>query len=180
MELRIHLPWASCPSMILWWPWATTLRYFLEPLKSNGRKAVKRNTTWHHESVTRVFRPKYSLGTGIQNYFELNDASTKQVIQIALSKMEEEPPVKFTWLSMGSQGRGEQLLNTDQDNAIIFENVPEEKLEATKSYFLKLGERISKMLNTIGFEYCPADMMASNRAWCHSLSEWKNYGTLDS
>ncbi len=105
---------------------------------------------------------------------ELNDASTKQVIQIALSKMEEEPPVKFTWLSMGSQGRGEQLLNTDQDNAIIFEDVSEEQLEATKSYFLKLGERISKMLNTIGFEYCPADMMASNRSWCHSLSEWKN------
>ena len=105
---------------------------------------------------------------------ELNDASTKQVIQIALSKMEEEPPVKFTWLSMGSQGRGEQLLNTDQDNAIIFEDVSEEKLEATKSYFLKLGEHISKMLNTIGFEYCPADMMASNRSWCHSLSEWKN------
>jgi len=105
---------------------------------------------------------------------ELNDASTKQVIQIALSKMEEEPPVKFTWLSMGSQGRGEQLLNTDQDNAIIFEDVPKEQLETTRTYFLKLGERIAKMLNTIGFEYCPADMMASNPSWCHSLSEWKD------
>nr|WP_297782485.1 DUF294 nucleotidyltransferase-like domain-containing protein [uncultured Allomuricauda sp.] len=104
---------------------------------------------------------------------ELNDASTKQVIEIALTKMEEEPPVKFTWLSMGSQGRGEQLLNTDQDNAIIFEDVPDEKLEETRGYFKKLGERISKMLNTIGFEYCPADMMASNRSWCQSLSEWK-------
>ncbi|MHA7829982.1 MAG: DUF294 nucleotidyltransferase-like domain-containing protein [Flagellimonas sp.] len=105
---------------------------------------------------------------------ELNDASTKQVIQIALTKMEEEPPVKFTWLSMGSQGRGEQLLNTDQDNAIIFEDVPKEQLETTRTYFLKLGERIAKMLNTIGFEYCPADMMASNPSWCHSLSEWKD------
>ncbi|MBA4743760.1 MAG: CBS domain-containing protein [Muricauda sp.] len=104
---------------------------------------------------------------------ELNDASTKQVIQIALSKMEEEPPVKFAWLSMGSQGRGEQLLNTDQDNAIIFEDVPEEQLETTRKYFLKLGERISKGLNTIGFEYCPADMMAFNPSWCHSLNEWK-------
>jgi len=105
---------------------------------------------------------------------ELNDASTKQMIQIALSKMEKEPPVQFTWLSMGSQGRGEQLLNTDQDNAIIFKDVPEQKLETTRQYFLKLGERISQGLNTIGFEYCPADMMASNRSWCHSLSEWKN------
>lgn len=75
---------------------------------------------------------------------------------------------------MGSQGRGEQLLNTDQDNAIIFEDVPKEQLETTRTYFLKLGERIAKMLNTIGFEYCPADMMASNPSWCHSLSEWKD------
>lgn len=104
---------------------------------------------------------------------ELNDASTKQIIQLALAKMEREPPVKFTWLSMGSQGRGEQLLNTDQDNAIIFEDVPDDKLEETRSYFLKLGERISKSLNIIGFEYCPADMMASNPSWCQSLSEWK-------
>ncbi|MBO6531842.1 MAG: CBS domain-containing protein [Muricauda sp.] len=113
------------------------------------------------------------LGLVAKIISELNDASTKQVIKIALSKMETEPPVLFTWLSMGSQGRGEQLLNTDQDNAIIFADVPEEQLESTRSYFLALGERISKGLNTIGFEYCPAEMMASNPAWCHSLSEWK-------
>ncbi|WP_306013902.1 MULTISPECIES: DUF294 nucleotidyltransferase-like domain-containing protein [unclassified Allomuricauda] len=113
------------------------------------------------------------LGLVAKIISELNDASTKQVIKIALSKMETEPPVSFTWLSMGSQGRGEQLLNTDQDNAIIFADVPEEQLESTRSYFLALGERISKGLNTIGFEYCPAEMMASNPAWCHSLSEWK-------
>lgn len=113
------------------------------------------------------------LGLVAKIISELNDASTKQVIKIALSKMETEPPVPFTWLSMGSQGRGEQLLNTDQDNAIIFADVPKEQLEGTQNYFLTLGERISKGLNTIGFEYCPADMMASNPAWCHSLSEWK-------
>ncbi|WP_349351057.1 MULTISPECIES: DUF294 nucleotidyltransferase-like domain-containing protein [unclassified Flagellimonas] len=113
------------------------------------------------------------LGLVAKIISELNDASTKQVIKIALSKMETEPPVLFTWLSMGSQGRGEQLLNTDQDNAIIFADVPEEQLESTRSYFLALGERISKGLNTIGFEYCPAEMMASNPAWCHSLNEWK-------
>lgn len=104
------------------------------------------------------------LGLVAKIISELNDASTKQVIKIALSKMETEPPVLFTWLSMGSQGRGEQLLNTDQDNAIIFADVPEEQLESTRSYFLALGERISKGLNTIGFEYCPAEMMASNPA----------------
>ena len=105
---------------------------------------------------------------------ELNDASTKRIIEITLESMEKKPPVDFTWLTMGSQGRGEQLLNTDQDNAILFEDVPEENLEETRAYFLQLGSQISKELNTVGFEYCPAEMMASNPSWCHSLSEWKH------
>lgn len=105
---------------------------------------------------------------------ELNDASTKQVIKIALNKMSTPPPVKFSWLAMGSQGRSEQLLHTDQDNALIFEDVPEEKLSETTSYFLELAKLVNKGLNIIGYEYCPAEMMASNPNWCLSLTEWKN------
>lgn len=108
---------------------------------------------------------------------ELNDATIKQVIDLAVDSMESEPPVKFAWLTMGSQGRGEQLLNTDQDNAILFEDVPKRKLKETSAYFLKLGELITRELNTIGYEYCPAEMMASNPLWCHSLSEWKEVTT---
>jgi CBS domain-containing protein len=104
---------------------------------------------------------------------ELNDATIKQVIQVCIGQMETLPPAKFTWLAMGSQGRGEQLLTTDQDNAILYEDVPEDKKEETQSYFLALGNRISVELNHIGFEYCPAEMMASNPLWCHSLQEWK-------
>ncbi|WP_026810602.1 DUF294 nucleotidyltransferase-like domain-containing protein [Arenibacter latericius] len=104
---------------------------------------------------------------------ELNDACIKRIIEISLKEMPSEPPVKFTWLSMGSQGRSEQLLQTDQDNAILFENVPEEDLEETTNYFLKLAKIINKGLFDIGYEYCPAEMMASNPNWCHSLDQWK-------
>ena len=104
---------------------------------------------------------------------ELNDATIKQVVGLSLKKMRTSPPVKFAWLSMGSQGRGEQLLNTDQDNAILYEDVPQGKAGEARDYFLELGSRISKALNTIGFEYCSAEMMASNPLWCHSLGEWK-------
>lgn len=104
---------------------------------------------------------------------ELNDACIKQIIKISLFKMPGKPPVKFTWLSLGSQGRGEQLLQTDQDNAIIFENVPEDSLEETTAYFLELAKTINKGLFDIGYDYCPAEMMASNPNWCHSLDQWK-------
>lgn len=105
---------------------------------------------------------------------ELNDACIKQVITIALTKMETPPPVKFSWLAMGSQGRSEQLLQTDQDNALIYEDVPEELEAETKKYFLELAVIINKGLFDIGYDYCPAEMMASNPKWCLSLSQWKN------
>lgn len=104
---------------------------------------------------------------------ELNDACMKQVIKISLEKIKNPPPVKFAWLAIGSQGRSEQMLHTDQDNALIFEDVEEELLPKTTAYFLKLSQLITKGLNDIGYEYCPAEMMASNPKWCLSLSEWK-------
>ncbi|WP_310557986.1 DUF294 nucleotidyltransferase-like domain-containing protein [Flavobacterium sp.] len=105
---------------------------------------------------------------------ELNDACTKQVIEIVLKKMDTPPPVQFSWLAMGSQGRSEQLLQTDQDNALVYEDVSEVSAESTKNYFLDLATRINKGLFEIGYEYCPAEMMASNPNWCLSLSECKN------
>ena len=105
---------------------------------------------------------------------ELNDACVTRVIDISLEKMNSAPPVKFAWLALGSQGRGEQMLHTDQDNAIVYENVSEVFKDETKAYFTKLATYINKGLFTIGYEYCPAEMMASNPKWCMSLDEWKD------
>lgn len=105
---------------------------------------------------------------------ELNDTCIKQVIAISLKKMRKPPPVKFAWLSIGSQGRSEQLLHTDQDNALLFEDVAENQLPKVTKYFLALAKHITHGLKIIGFDYCPAEMMASNPKWCLSLQEWKD------
>ncbi|BFP42834.1 DUF294 nucleotidyltransferase-like domain-containing protein [Flavobacteriaceae bacterium GF1] len=104
---------------------------------------------------------------------ELNDSCIKQVVKLAMEKMPSKPPVKFAWLAMGSQGRSEQLLHTDQDNALLFEDVAEDDFEATQRYFLELAKYITNGLNFIGYEFCPADMMASNPKWCNSLSGYQ-------
>ncbi|MGD9679245.1 MAG: CBS domain-containing protein, partial [Vulcanibacillus sp.] len=57
---------------------------------------------------------------------EFYDRVTRQVIDLSIEKMSSEfgpPPVKFCWLTMGSGGRREQFLRTDQDNALIYETV---------------------------------------------------------
>jgi len=105
---------------------------------------------------------------------EVNDAITIKAIEFSLNEMETQPPTKFGWLALGSQGRKEQLLITDQDNALVFDDVSKEDYPKTKEYFLKLSKKITEKLNTVGYENCPAEMMASNPKWCLSLTEWKH------
>ncbi|WP_452233155.1 DUF294 nucleotidyltransferase-like domain-containing protein [Lacinutrix sp. MEBiC02595] len=103
----------------------------------------------------------------------INEAITKRIIILSITEIQQEPPVGFAWLAIGSQGRKEQLLLTDQDNALVFEDVSEEKKETVTSYFIQLAKAINNKLNTVGFELCPANMMASNPKWCLSVTEWK-------
>ena len=108
---------------------------------------------------------------------EINDSLVYRTVELAVEEMPEKPPVTFAFLVLGSQGRKEQLLTTDQDNALIFEDVNEKEYAETQSYFLKLGASITKNLHTIGFEYCEAEMMASNPNWCLSASQWRRQFT---
>ncbi|MFH4965556.1 DUF294 nucleotidyltransferase-like domain-containing protein [Gaetbulibacter sp. M235] len=103
----------------------------------------------------------------------INNSITNKIIENAIKSMENPPPTTFAWLAIGSQGREEQLLLTDQDNALVFDDVPKTQLKKTKDYFLALSKKINNDLNTVGFEFCPANMMASNPKWCLSVSEWK-------
>lgn len=109
---------------------------------------------------------------------EINIAITKRAIELAIEKMDEQPPTRFAWLNIGSQGRKEQLLMTDQDNALIFDDVEENRYDNVKKYFLELAEKVTKTLNKIGYELCPAEMMASNPMWCKSVTDWnKQYNS---
>ncbi|MCB0563581.1 MAG: CBS domain-containing protein [Phaeodactylibacter sp.] len=108
---------------------------------------------------------------------EVNDELITQSIKLSQAEMDEEgrqrPSAGFCWLALGSEGRQEQLLRTDQDNALIFEDVPEVDYEPTKNYYLQLAEKVTRLLNEVGYDFCPGDMMASNPSWCLSLEEWK-------
>jgi CBS domain-containing protein len=77
---------------------------------------------------------------------------------------------------LGSEGRKEQTLKTDQDNAIIYEDKANEHRELVRAYFLRFADQVSERLNRIGFSFCSGGFMAKNPKWTHSLSHWKrNY-----
>lgn len=104
---------------------------------------------------------------------EIQSKITHQCICMAQKELDFYPQISFCWINLGSQGRGEQLLMTDQDNALIFEDVSSENLSDIRSSFLQLSNRVTETLHQIGFEFCPAEMMASNPKWCLSIGEWK-------
>ncbi|MFZ5939752.1 MAG: DUF294 nucleotidyltransferase-like domain-containing protein [Bacteroidota bacterium] len=101
------------------------------------------------------------------------DAMNRRVIDFGLEEL-GPPPAKFAFIVMGSEGRGEQTLATDQDNAIIYADSDN---EASAKYFLDLGERMSRYLHAIGYQYCKGDIMAGNPKWTQGLENWKGYFT---
>ncbi|MBD2722048.1 DUF294 nucleotidyltransferase-like domain-containing protein [Hymenobacter armeniacus] len=105
----------------------------------------------------------------------VSDTIALKLIEGAIAEL-GPPPAKFVYMVLGSEGRKEQTLLTDQDNAIIYEDKANEHREEVRAYFLKFAEMVSDQLNAIGFSYCEGGFMAKNPKWTHSLSHWKrNY-----
>jgi CBS domain-containing protein len=108
---------------------------------------------------------------------EINLAIIKRAVELSILDL-GSPPARFAWLSIGSQGRKEQLLLTDQDSILIFEDVTPDKYRETKDYFLRLAKRATAILEKVGYEYCPNGHMGSNMLWCKSLTDWtKQYNS---
>ena len=106
---------------------------------------------------------------------ETNDTLIRRAIHLSLQELAEsgrEPPVPFCWMALGSEGREEQLLRTDQDNAIMYAN-PGDDEGVAERFFLDLGERVVDVLVEAGFERCPGEVMASNPKWNQSVDDWK-------
>ncbi len=108
---------------------------------------------------------------------ELNDRLTRQMLKITIHEMADSalgpPPAPFSWLAMGSEGRREQTLTTDQDNALSFADAPPSENDEVQKWFLNFGERIVEGLVRCGYPRCSGNMMACNPDWCHPQSEWR-------
>ncbi len=100
---------------------------------------------------------------------EFNDKMVKKVLLIAEKEL-GRPPVRYAWLALGSEGRKEQTLLTDQDNAIIYAGARD---QGTETYFRNLSEKVVKGLDDIGFPLCKGNIMATNPTYFGCLDEWK-------
>ncbi len=121
-------------------------------------------------SVDRNVNPEFILRT----IAKLADYISQKLAEMIFLEI-GEPPVPFAFISLGSEGRGEQTLTSDQDNALIYDDSESEKMLAAEEYFARFAERMNYMLDSIGYSYCTGDVMAKNPQWNQPLNKWKAY-----
>lgn len=119
---------------------------------------------------------KYAVSTNadadslIELIAHFNDAFTERLIFILDKSQGIRLPDGAAYLAMGSEGRGEQTLRTDQDSAIVYRDDLTLVQQTQVHHF---AEQIATALESVGIPLCPGNMMASNPEWCHSISKWK-------
>lgn len=129
------------------------------------------------EDIRRLARNLMAQGVGAEQLTrlisQLNDQLTQRILYLAFadSGLEE---VSWCWLALGSEGRFEQTLLTDQDNGLIF-SVPEgDSAERLRGPLLDVARRANEWLDACGFSLCKGGIMASNPNWCLALDEWRH------
>ena len=100
---------------------------------------------------------------------EFNDKMVRRVIRLA----EEQwgpPPSPYAWLGLGSEGRREQTLFTDQDNALIFSGP---STEVAFDYFKRFSSWVVEGLGQCGIPLCKGGVMASHPKYFGNTEQWR-------
>lgn len=106
----------------------------------------------------------------------LNDAVTERVLMLLADRF-RLPAARWCWLALGSEGRMEQTLTTDQDNALVFSAADDGEARDLRELFLPFTRAVNQALAECGFPLCDGEVMAGNPRWCLSIAEWQtNFG----
>ncbi len=116
-------------------------------------------------AVDNLFNGGLDIGQIGRIVASLNDALLRRLIRLAEQDL-GPPPTPYAWVVFGSEGRMEQALLTDQDNALVYLGASDQAQE----YFDALAERVINNLIKAGFPPCPGGYMATN--WCRPLGSW--------
>jgi CBS domain-containing protein len=120
------------------------------------------------------------VGTGVATkdlvltVAHLNDRILARLIELVRTERYPDLTDRFAFVVLGSEGRQEQTLVTDQDNAIIHaDDLSGAELERLRAFSIDLIDT----LISIGVPPCSGGIMAKNDIWRRSVSDWK--GVLD-
>jgi CBS domain-containing protein len=99
----------------------------------------------------------------------VNELHRKMIRKLVDLLLPEELQAEVCLIVMGSEGRAEQVVRTDQDNALIFSNELSKKAQEQLEIF---ADSFTQAMITIGFPACPGNIMLSNPVWRQSQSQF--------
>jgi CBS domain-containing protein len=110
---------------------------------------------------------------------ELHDAIIRKAVKLAENDLARQgrgaPPVPYAYLLLGSGGRSEQTMHSDQDSGLVYADSQDEAAaERCRSYFNELAEKVVEDLVFLGYPRCEGNVLASNPEWCQPLNGWKH------
>ena len=115
------------------------------------------------------------LGQGVQArqvttmISHLNDVLTERLLNIQADAFGVDLQ-RLCWLCLGSEGRDEQTIATDQDNALILNNDTSDSARETVRAF---AQSVNQALDACGYPLCRGGIMAGEAACCITLDEWR-------
>ena len=119
--------------------------------------------------ITRLVALLYRGGTRVSQIGKLVQALNAKLFERTWQLIASPRLVADSCLFvMGSEGRGEQLLKTDQDNGLILRD----GATATEAEVTEACRRFSAALRDFGYPDCPGGIMVSNAAWRRSASDF--------
>jgi PAS domain S-box-containing protein len=98
----------------------------------------------------------------------VSDLIVGKLVGLAIAEL-GPPPGEYSFIVLGSDGRQERNLGSDQDNALLFREA------AARPYFLEMGDRVCRWLDEMGVPLCKGGVMALNPQWCVPLETWEEY-----
>jgi signal-transduction protein with cAMP-binding, CBS, and nucleotidyltransferase domain len=108
---------------------------------------------------------------------DINNDLHRRVAQVELDEMAlqgwGDPPVGFTLIVMGSSGRGENTLTSDQDNGLILDAYDDARHGGIDPFFIDFSRRLTEALDGLGIPLCRGNVMATNPVWRKSLPQWR-------
>ncbi|WET08091.1 DUF294 nucleotidyltransferase-like domain-containing protein [Pseudomonas sp. D3] len=134
-----------------------------------GLKSLLRDLRGTYIRMVRDGATAHMIGSAISG---IGRAFTQRLLELAEKKL-GPPPVPYCFMVLGSMARDEQLLVTDQDNALVLDDSFDPIQH--DAYFRALATFVSDGLAACGYSYCKGGIMATNDQWRQPLNVWRRY-----
>ncbi len=99
----------------------------------------------------------------------LNDVLTQRLLEL-LAVRHGVDLSRLCWIALGSEGRAEQTVATDQDNALI---LPDDAPPAQREEARAFGRAVNLALDECGYPLCRGGIMAGEPGCCLTLRQWR-------